>query len=210
MKRILILLAVAALSLQAFAQTTLPGDIFVKASVNFHSVTGKDIQTMDNLGLGYRITFGMEKPLGTSDQLFYQYEFGLGTRGSWSVDNEGGISTDSKMVNHAMQVGLNLVYRIGVGGNQSLDLHAGIGWTMDIFGKSKSEATMGGETYKNEVKLKDYGSGFRRSDIYFSPGITFWLGNFGIDFAWQRGFIAMAQDTDTCASNILMGIAYRF
>ena len=114
------------------------------------------------------------------------------------------------MVNHAMQVGLNLVYRIGVGGNQSLDLHAGIGWTMDIFGKSKSEATMGGETYKNEVKLKDYGSGFRRSDIYISPGITFWLGNFGIDFAWQRGFIAMAQDTDTCASNILMGIAYRF
>ena len=136
MKRFLLLLTAAALSLQAFAQTENLPDFIVKADVNFHSVTGKDINAMDNMGLGYRITIGMERPLGTSDQLFYQYEFGLGTRGSWSVDNEGGISTDSKMVNHAMQVGLNLVYRIGVGGNQSLDLHAGIGWTMDIFGKS--------------------------------------------------------------------------
>lgn len=210
MKRILILLAVAALSLQAFAQTTLPGDIFVKASVNFHSVTGKDIQTMDNLGLGYRITFGMEKPLGASEQLLFQYEFGLGTRGSWSQTNEGGVRSDSKMTDHALQVGLNLVYRMALGDNQSLDLHAGIGWSMDMFGKTKGETTMGEDTYKTEVKLKDYGTGFRRSDIFITPGLTFWIGNFGVDIAWQRGLIAMAEDTDTCASNILMGIAFKF
>lgn len=210
MKSILLLLTALALSLQAFAQTTLPGDLFVKASVNFHSITGDDIKTMDNLGLGYRITFGMEKPLGSSEQLYMQYELGLGTRGSWSQSNEAGIRTDSKMTDHALQVGLNLLYRMALGDNQSLDIHAGLGWSMDMFGKTKSEATMGEETYKNETKLKDYGTGFRRSDIFITPGITYWIGNFGVDIAWQRGLIPMAEDTNTCASNILMGIAFKF
>ena len=80
----------------------------------------------------------------------------------------------------------------------------------DIAGKTTSKVTMGGSTYEDETKLKDYGTDFRRADILLTPGITFWFGQIGIDVTWQRGLIPMSADTDIKVSNILFRLAYKF
>lgn len=206
MKRIIILLAIFAITPQLFAQTTFPGDVYVKGGLNMHSITGSNISATDYMGLGYNVVFGYEKPLGTSENLLYNYEVGLGTRGSWYVKD----GVDSKMTDHAIQIAMNIIYRIALAEGQALDFHAGLGTTADMFGKSVTKATAAGQTIKTEVSLGDYGSGFRRSDIVIMPGFTYWFGKFGLDVCWQRGLIAMSQDDDTCASNILFRVAYKF
>jgi len=204
MKRIILLLSLIAFPLTALAQNE-DLNLYVKGGLNMHSITGDDISASDYMGIGYNVVVGYDKSLGQTENLFYGYEVGLGTRGSWYAKD----GAKSKMVNHAMQIGVSLIYRVPIADNQSLDLHAGLGSTMDFAGKSTSEAKVGDEVYSSEVKLKDYGSGFRRSDIYIAPGITLWLGRFGMDVSWQRGLMPMQADTNTCASNILFRLAYK-
>ncbi|MBQ7194698.1 MAG: outer membrane beta-barrel protein [Bacteroidales bacterium] len=211
MKRFILLLAFAAFPLLASAQTEFPGG-FIKGGLNMHSitgtdaVTGNDISAAEYMGFGYNVVIGIEKPLGESNSLFYTYEVGFGTRGSWHAED----GSESKMVDHAVQIAVNLVYRIPVAANQSLDIHFGPGWTGDIAGKSVSKVQVMGDTYTSESKLKDYGSDFRRFDIVLTPGVTFWFGQFGIDVTWQKGMMPMTADTDIKASNILFRLAYKF
>ena len=211
MKRFILLLVFAVIPLLSYAQDTNP-DMFIMGGLNMHSITGTDaisgnkMAAADYAGFGYNIVMGIVKPLGTSGNLHYSYEIGLGTRGSWHVEN----GAESKMVDHAIQMAVNLIYRIPIAANQSLDIHAGPGWTNDIAGKTTSKVTMGGSTYEDETKLKDYGTDFRRADILLTPGITFWFGQIGIDVTWQRGLIPMSADTDIKVSNILFRLAYKF
>lgn len=206
MKKLLIMLFVAAFPLLAYAQTDDQTIGYVMGGLNMHSITGDDYNAADNMGLGYNFVFGIQKPLGQNENLYYGYEVGMGTRGSWTVED----GVDSKMVDHAIQIGLNLVYKIRISDTQSLDLHVGEVTTADMFGKTVGTVKVGGETYTSETKLKDYGTGFRMSDITFVPGLTIWFGNFGVDVSWQRGLIPMSSDSDICQSNLLFRLAYKF
>lgn len=206
MKKLLIMLFVAAFPLLAYAQTDDQTTGYVMGGLNMHSITGDDYNAADNMGLGYNFVFGIQKPLGQNENLYYGYEVGMGTRGSWTVKD----GVDSKMVDHALQIGLNLIYKIRISDTQSLDLHVGEVTTADMFGKTVGTVKVGGETYTSETKLKDYGTGFRMSDITFVPGLTIWFGNFGVDVSWQRGLIPMSSDSDICQSNLLFRLAYKF
>ncbi|MBP5488197.1 MAG: hypothetical protein J6X77_01355 [Bacteroidales bacterium] len=210
MKKLLIILFMAACPLLAFAQEDAQANdqtvAYFMGGLNMHSITGDDVNAADNRGFGYNVVFGIQKPLGQNENLYYGYEVGMGTRGSWTVKD----GVDSKMVDHAIQIGLNLVYKIRISGTQSLDFHVGEVTTADMFGKTVTTAKVAGDTYTNETKLKDYGSGFRMSDITFVPGLTFWFGNFGVDVSWQRGLMPMSTDTDICQSNLLFRLALKF
>ncbi|MBP5571105.1 MAG: outer membrane beta-barrel protein [Bacteroidales bacterium] len=210
MKKLFITLFMAAIPLLAFAQTEAQTnenlEVYVLGGLNMHSITGEDYNAADNRGFGYNIVFGYQKPLGQNENLFYGYEVGMGTRGSWTVKD----GVDSKMVDHAIQIGINLIYRIRISDKETLDFHVGEATTMDMFGKTVATAKVGGETYTSESKLKDYGTGFRMSDITLVPGVTFWYGKFGVDISWQRGLIPMSVDTDICQSNLLFRLGYKF
>lgn len=167
---------------------------------------------------GYDITFGFNKSF-RNRSLYWGMELGMSSRGyktssSWEKSGTSSISGGSDYHGKFQDVTLychsvrfspfTFGYRYTFLEKMAADIHFGGYASYDFAGNYKNEYTdhiistskygnrNDKKTTSTEIKLKDL-EGIRRYDAGFSLGVGYWYGKFNIDFAWQRGFIAMYE-----------------
>lgn len=239
MKKIIFVIFAMAIALSAHAQFTGSSSsssfgrsgasgsfsTYVKAglSLNGCSLSGTAVDQAKQSGVnftsgtiaGYNAVFGCH--LYENQGFYYGMECGLGTRGmNLLVTELSEAMVESTILSlHGFKASpVILGYLFQFNDFLALDAHIGAYLSYDYAGKSISTVTYSGSTHTSTSDLSD-AKNLNRFDVGVHPGVTLWIGRFGVDFSYQRGFINFIKDGNTNgvefnSKNIILGVAYRF
>lgn len=176
---------------------------YMRLGLNFMNYVGDGAEGLDGK-LGYDVTFGFQKPLGTSG-LYWGMEYGLGSRGA--SDSEDGIDY-SIMCHNIHYSPFTLGFKYNISGKWSVDPHIGVFLSADYTGKEKLEISgYDDEDGDWDSSMSDW-EDYNRVDVGMRFGVGVWYDRFNLDLTYQRGFLESFDKTQSSNLMLRLGVAF--
>lgn len=190
---------------------------YLKGGLAFQTWTGKDAKSFGNndknpgSGVGYDVLFGFQKDFSFLNGLYWGPEIGIGSRGfRTSVSEDEASESITAMMNALKITPVQLGYKYNITNLLTIDAHIGFLMSVDLFGGMYFKYSDGNESDSSSKNLSEL-DGYKRFDIGINPGITLWIGELGVDFTYQKGFLSIVGDQGKLyAQNLLLRLAYKF
>lgn len=213
-----------------YEQKNVVSYIKASASINRFAMGNTLIGNLDGYNIfdvshnpvvGYNVMAGFQYRLVKNLGLYLGSEIGIGTRGvQTQFSSKPVLSTDPEVIlskryfNHAVKLTpLQIGYRFNITYSFCIDPHIGGYVSYDLAGKEAVTILTGYSNNTKETNIRE-DEGFNRFDAGINPGVTLWLGPFGLDFTYQRGFINANKEKSNPAKayteNFIVGLAFRF
>ena len=183
MKRVGLLLSVLFVCVMASAQITFN----CKAGFGISTLAGSDAEG-STIKTGWKIGFGIEKPLSANWLLMPTLEFKQ--KGAQYKDNE----IDDKLSLQYIQLPVMMAYRTRLSDNLNLTLKAGPYFAYGISGKDEYVEDYNGEHDEGEYDF--FGSDTNRFDCGVGVGVDFEYHRFVVGLEGEYGFISLFKDDD--------------
>lgn len=170
----------------------------VRLGVGSNTFTGDDYKKLDSK-VGYFFGFEFNKSIRQRGA-YWGMDFDLTSRG-YAVEDY------YKYTAHTFQWSPFIFgWKISIPNSKfSIDPHIGVYIAADYAGKFSYE-----EKKLGDLKIGDI-DGYQRVDAGLKIGIGAWYNNkYNIDFTYQRGFVANAEEADGGASNFMFRLGYAF
>ena len=200
-------------SLGSFGKTTEAKRFvsYVKAGVSLNKFLYTNVEyglQNSSIIVGYSAVYGFQYYFIENINLYFGVEIGVGTRG---MCEKVGSWTLLQQIHMAKATPFQVGYKYNITDLIAVDAHIGAVISYDLTGRININYYDGSKVTRdyNEWKQID---GYKRFDVAINPGATIWIGDFGFDFTYQRGFIDVGTGSfhKEFTSNFILGLAYRF
>jgi len=179
----------------------------VRAGINVMGLDGKGSEGTGSKA-GYDFAVSFEKPISNFG-FNWGMELGLTSRGS-SFETAGtGLSSMSLMA-HAIRFSpITFGYGYNITDDFKIGIHLGGYVSVDYTASLSAEAN--GESESMGIgDMNDAGMGYQRFDGGIALGGGLWYKRFNLDVTWNRGFVAIMEDSESFASNVMIRLGYAF
>lgn len=226
MKKILFLAAFALVGMSANAQlvTTTSRSIkvektpsntiwLIRGGLTFAGVSGSDL-TGSKSRTGFNVGVEFQKPI--SDGFYWGAGLGLKSKGCKSNDD------DSKVSLTALEIPINVGYKVDLAQDFKLDIHAGGFANLDLFGNAEYtdytynpySGSYGGYSIKTyDISLGDFDDafgGYSRFGGGLAAGVGLWYQQFNINLNFQWGLFEQFDKLNVKESNVMLSLGYAF
>ncbi|GHV02786.1 hypothetical protein FACS1894159_11750 [Bacteroidia bacterium] len=204
MKKVILILAAAALTVSASAQDFSWG---VKAGANLATVTNTDgAELKPSIYLGAFAEWKFTDLIGFAPELVYSRQ---GTSGSSSEDLGGGVTVDAKTKMRLNYLNVPLTVKFYVVDNLSIDVAPQVGFMLNA--KAHVKATSAGTS---ATVNQDLGDQFNKIDFGVGLGATYNIEKIFVQARYNLGLANLAKDYDGDDKPkngvIQIGVGYRF
>lgn len=179
---------------------------YMRVGLNFMKYTGDGGEDCSSK-LGYDVTFGFQKAIGTSG-LYWGMEYGLSSRGAkWSDSYEGASYEYSEMCHNILYSPFTLGFKYNFSGKWSVDPHLGVFVSADYTGKAKETFEYKGDKEEESYSMSDWDD-YNRVDVGIRFGVGVWYDRFNLDLTYQHGFLDSWEKTKSGNVMLRLGIAF--
>lgn len=178
---------------------------FLRGGLNIMGFSGDGAEDLGTK-MGYSLMYGFHKPVG-SIGTYWGMDFGLGSRGYKESDGD----YEESLTAHNIQLSpFTFGWKYGITDAFQLDIHAGVFASVDYTGKmkfkdGKEEESFSMGDWEDELEME-----WNRFDAGLNVGVGVWYDRFNLDFAYQRGFIEVAKESDSYARNFMIRLGVAF